>query len=275
MSKYSDLSPCPFCGSDVEMCDFKGAATFFSCENEECGAVMYFDYGKIVRSADEAKRAYNRRSSCGAFTYILMGASVLLILLVLFCMLFVTERDKTDVSRETLFTSSTMQPAPDPEPAAVWYVDAAAADRPATEYANRLYTDADAEALARMAWGECRGVEALDGISADYQKAAAMWCALNRYDAGFEDSIAEIVAAPKQFHGYDPEHPLDDELLALAYDVLDRWQEEKAGAADVGRVLPAEYLFFVGDGENNYFSTEYGSGVYYTWSLPDVYAEEG
>ena len=147
--------------------------------------------------------------------------------------------------------------------------NAAAASSPA------LYTDADAVALAQMAWGECRGVDALSAegvtVSGTYQKAAAMWCVLNRYDAGAGESIVDVVAAPRQFHGYDPEHPISEELLALAYDVLDRWQAEKAGAADVGRTLPAEYLFFVGDGSNNYFSAEYGSGVYYAWELPDVY----
>ena len=140
-----------------------------------------------------------------------------------------------------------------------------------------LYTDADAQALAQMAWGECRGVGALAAddktISGTYQKAATMWCVLNRYDAGFEDSIVEVAAAPYQFHGYSAGNPVDEELLELAYDVLERWQAEKNGGANAGRILPAEYLFFVGDGEHNYFSADYHSGIYYAWELPDVYAE--
>lgn len=140
-----------------------------------------------------------------------------------------------------------------------------------------LYTDADAEALARMAWGESRGVEPLTvngcTVSRKCQQAAAMWCALNRYDAGFEDSIAAVVAAPRQFHGYAADHPLDDELLALAHDVLERWERERLHGGEVGRVLPAEYLFFVGDGENNHFAAEWRSGIYYAWTLPDVYEE--
>lgn len=270
MSKHNGLSPCPFCGHDVEMCDFKGAATFFSCKNPDCEAVMYFDHGKIRRTARAAVRAFNTRASCGAFTYVLMGAAIMLIVAVLFSMIFVTERAES-VSRETIPTQTVIeeQAADDP----------AGADTEAAGYAARLYTDADAVALAQMAWGECRGVADLvaDGgnISAEYQQACAMWVVLNRYDAGFRgDSIAEIISAPYQFHGYDPEHPISDELLALAYDVLDRWQEEKSGAADVGRVLPAEYLFFVGNGDHNNFTVEYGKGEYYAWTLPDPYVEE-
>lgn len=270
MSKYSELSPCPFCGHEVELCDFKGAATFFSCKNSECAAVMYFDGGHVKRSTRAAVRAFNTRASCGTFTYILIGAAITLIAAVLFSMLFVTERAE-NVSHETYAPQTKIE-----ERAAD---DLAGVDKEAEGYAARLFTDADAETLAQMAWGECRGVADLTAgggiVSAEYQQACTMWAVLNRYDAGFDgDSIAEIVTAPKQFHGYSAAHPVSEELLALAYDVLERWQAEKTGAADVGRVLPAEYVFFVGDGENNYFCTEYGSCVYYTWELPDPYVEE-
>lgn len=156
-------------------------------------------------------------------------------------------------------------------PAAVEYAQEA--------YAPMLYTHADAQALAQMAWGECRGVGDLvtaDGrtITGTCQKAATMWVALNRYDAGFEESIVDVVAAPYQFAGYNPEHPIDEELLDLAHDVLARWSAEQCGSTDVGRVIPADYLWFVGDGKHNHFSNDYRSGVYYTWRLFDVYKGE-
>lgn len=139
------------------------------------------------------------------------------------------------------------------------------------------YTDADAVALAQMAWGECRGVGRLlaagSDVSPKCQQAAAMWVALNRYDAGFEDSIIGVVSARKQFVGYDPEHPVDAELLALSYDVLERWNAEKNGDDAVGRVLPADYFWFHGDGKHNHFQNEYRSGRSYTWELPDIYAD--
>lgn len=192
----------------------------------------------------------------------LLGHAIALALL--FCLLVVTERAE-NVSRETMVSQNAEQAAELPEE-----------ETQAAEIVPLPYSHADAEALARMAWGESGGVGDLmtDGkiVSADYQKAATMWCGLNRYDAGYAGSIFDVIAANKQFHGYDPAHQIDEELLALAYDVLDRWAAERSGAADVGRVLPAEYLYFVGDGKHNYFTAEYGSGIYYAWTLPDVYA---
>ncbi len=156
-------------------------------------------------------------------------------------------------------------PSPDPEP----LPDPEPVELP------KLYTDADAVALAQMAWGECRGVESLwiDGreISGEYQQAAAMWCALNRYDAGYEESIFAVIAAPDQFHGYAASNPVDDGLLELAYDVLERWNMERSGCEDVGRVLPADCHWFGGDGEHNYFRDAYIGGNRYDWSLPDAY----
>lgn len=262
------ISPCPFCGHEVERLSCGRA---FRCTNGKCDALIVFDNARYTDAG--ALRAYNTRASCGGFTYALMGAALVLIVIVLTLALSVTERAE-NVSRETYASQTqTEQAAAEEQPQTARLIE-----YPAEEYANRLYTDADAQALAQMAWGESRGVASLSAgggtVSPECQQAAAMWCVLNRYDAGFAgDSIAEIVSAPRQFHGYAAEHPVDEGLLALAYDVLDRWQAEKLGAADVGRVLPAEYLFFVGDGNNNHFTAEYGSGVYYTWELQDVYAE--
>ena len=100
-----------------------------------------------------------------------------------------------------------------------------------------------------------------------------MWSVLNRYDAGFEDSIIEVVAAPSQYHGYNAGHPVDEELLELAYDVLDRWNAERNGADDVGRVLPPDHMWFHGDGRHNHFRDKYRGGTRYAWELPDVYAD--
>lgn len=165
------------------------------------------------------------------------------------------------------------QPAPEPVPSP----DPLISPTPEPEPVElpKLYTDADAVALAQMAWGECRGVESLwiDGreISGKYQQAAAMWSALNRYDAGYEESIFAVIAAPDQFHGYAASNPVDDELLALAYDVLERWNMERSGCEDVGRVLPEDCHWFHGDGKYNYFRNAYIGGERYDWSLPDVY----
>lgn len=97
-----------------------------------------------------------------------------------------------------------------------------------------------------------------------------MWCVLNRCDA-YGKSVIEVVTAPKQFQGYNPNNPVWDDLVALSEDVLSRWYREKDGEESVGRVLPAGYLWFTGDGKRNHFRNEYKGGEVWDWSLPSPY----
>ena len=83
--------------------------------------------------------------------------------------------------------------------------------------------------LAKMVWGEARGV------ASDTEKAACVWCVLNRVDQGY-GSITTVVTAPYQFIGYDADNPIDDEIKALCEDVLTRWYAEKDGETNTGRV---------------------------------------
>ena len=134
----------------------------------------------------------------------------------------------------------------------------------------RLYSDEDAIALAKLAWGEARGVPDLKihgrVISTRTQQAAVMWTVLNRFDAGYEESILEVITAKNQFHGYSEEHPVEEELLELAYDVLGRWNAEKHGET-VARELPSGYLWFRGDGVWNHFRNAYKNGNEWDWSI--------
>ena len=53
---------------------------------------------------------------------------------------------------------------------------------------------------------------------------------------------------------------------------IERDTREKTGAADVGRVLPDDYIYFTGDGNRNYFTAEWSSSaVEYDWALPSPY----
>ena len=64
-----------------------------------------------------------------------------------------------------------------------------------------------------------------------------------------------------QREGYSPEHPLWPELMDVAERVLTLHHREQLGIS-VPRVLGREYLWFSGDGVQNYFRCEYkGSGV--------------
>ena len=134
----------------------------------------------------------------------------------------------------------------------------------------RLYSDEDAIALAKLTWGEARGVPDLKihgrVISTRTQQAAVMWTVLNRFDAGYEESILEVITAKGQFHGYSEEHPVEEELLELAYNVLDRWNAERHGETVV-RELPSGYLWFHGDGTWNWFRDAYKNGNEWNWSV--------
>ncbi len=126
------------------------------------------------------------------------------------------------------------------------------------------WSEEEVTVLAKMVWGEARGVPS------DTEKAACVWCALNRVDHGY-GTLVTVVTTPYQFVGYDADNPVDDEIEALCEDVLSRWYAEKDGEADVGRVLPSDYLWFTGDGKRNHFRNTYRGGQIWDWSLPTPY----
>ena len=112
------------------------------------------------------------------------------------------------------------------------------------------FTDADVVAVAKMLYGESRG------CSINNQQKA-VWCVLNRVDdERYPDSIIEVLSQSGQFRGYNPNHPVWDDLTAVAEDVLTRWSLEKQGVA-VNRELPKSYLYFTGTGRENIFREEF------------------
>lgn len=126
---------------------------------------------------------------------------------------------------------------------------------------------ADVEMLAKLIWGEARG------IPSTTEKAAVVWCVLNRVDSPkYPDTVTEVVTQNHQFVGYKASNPATEEFMEIARDVLVRWHSEKNGTSDVGRVLPKDYLYFTGDGARNYFTAEWSSSAAeYGWTLPSPY----
>lgn len=151
-----------------------------------------------------------------------------------------------------------------------------AEEKPATgaEY-EKLYTEQDVIAMAQMVYGEGWVTQS------DTEMSWIMWCVCNRFCSGdpfYRDceSLYDIITQyygtnSQQFHGYDPSNPVEERLVNLARDVLDRWSAEKQGATDVGRTLPAECLYFWGDGQHNYFTTEWQGGIEYDGHLGTPY----
>lgn len=126
--------------------------------------------------------------------------------------------------------------------------------------------EAEVEMLARLIWGEARGVPS------DTHKAAVVWCVLNRVDdPRFPDTVLEVLEAPYQFAGYSADYPVLPELATLAADVLIRYHAERDGGTNVGRVLPVEYLYFTGDGRNNHFTIGWKDAETWDWCLQNPY----
>lgn len=125
----------------------------------------------------------------------------------------------------------------------------------------------EVELIGRTIWGEA------EGVKSTAERAAVAWCILNRVDA-YGQTIEEVVTAPGQFYGYRIDGECPQKHLELAADVLRRYYAEKAGEANVGRVLPKEYLYFTGDGQRNHFSAEWRGTSHWNWSLDDPYITE-
>lgn len=145
-------------------------------------------------------------------------------------------------------------------------VELLAEHEPAQTQAN-YYTESDIVMLAKVLYNECGPYGAL---SSDTEKACVVWTVLNRVDA-WNSTIADVITAPNQF-AYKPNTPTQEEHYNLSLDVLQRWNAEKNGETDVGRVLPKDYLWFSGDCKHNYFRNAY-KGNYTKWdySLPTPY----
>lgn len=148
----------------------------------------------------------------------------------------------------------------DAEPQVTQVVNA----EPVQTSSTTITYDEPAIYLAKTVYGEARGCSATE-------QAAVVWCILNRVDA-YGSNIVSVVTAPDQFHGYSAGNPVTDNIYWLVNDVLQRWQNEKAGVSDVGRVLPKEYLYFYGDGVRNHYSTAYRGGNTWDWRLASPYA---
>ena len=121
--------------------------------------------------------------------------------------------------------------------------------------------------LSKTVWGEARGCSKTE-------QAAVVWCILNRADSALRcmpDTIIGVITQKNQFAGYRESFSVMDDIRVLVIDVLTRWEMEKAGEPDVGRVLPKDYLYFTGDGTQNRFRTEYQGGETWDWTLESPY----
>lgn len=86
-----------------------------------------------------------------------------------------------------------------------------------------------------------------------------------------DSTIYDTVRSPAQF-AFSEETEVADELLELSYDVLNRWNLEKNGKKNVGRVLPEDYLYFESYNGHNHFRNSYSEKqVTWDYSLDSPY----
>lgn len=128
------------------------------------------------------------------------------------------------------------------------------------------HTQEEVVMIAKVIRAESGGIWSLT------EQACVAWTILNHADT-FGVSISEAIV-PGRF-AYSVGTPTYDcfgrDLIALAQDVVDRWEREKAGETDVGRVLPKDYLWYHGDGSHNYFRNQYSGGTRWNYSLKSPY----
>jgi hypothetical protein len=126
---------------------------------------------------------------------------------------------------------------------------------------NLTVTNYEVEIIAKTVYGEARGLST-------FEQSMVVWCILNRVDNGtWGKTITSVASNKTQFHGYSKNHPVTSEIKSLVEDVIYRWQIEKLCVGDVGRTLPAKYLYFHAEGGHNIFTTSWTSnGERYDWS---------
>lgn len=151
----------------------------------------------------------------------------------------------TPVPTETPTVTPTPEPTPTPE--------------------VKYYTEDEVVMVAKVLYDECRG------IASDTEKACVVWTICNRVDAGYGSTITHVITASGQF-AYRYYAPVWDELYALAENVLMRWNHEKNGVLNVGRVLPKDYMWYSGDGRHNHFRNHYNAAYgYWDYSIESPY----
>ena len=108
---------------------------------------------------------------------------------------------------------------------------------------NLCFSEQDVIAVAKMLWGEARGC-----ALADKQNCVRTVC--NRCDdARYPNTPYAVVTQRSQYYGYSASNPVDDELYAIAEEILTDWSLRKWGFECEWNY----YNSFSGNGTSNYF----------------------
>lgn len=111
------------------------------------------------------------------------------------------------------------------------------------------YSSYEVDLVAKTVWGEARGCSR-------EEQMLVVWCICNRADAG-NKSIEEVVTAPRQFHGYHDDNPVEPAIASVVEEVLEAWARGEEALVLPPYATTSEYLFFRGDGRHNWFREVY------------------
>lgn len=107
------------------------------------------------------------------------------------------------------------------------------------------YTSEEITLVCQTVYGEARG------CSKEEQQLVA-WCICNRADYS-GTSVEQVVTANRQFHGYDPENPVTEEIFENVTEVLEAWSRNEEALVYEPYATTTEYRYFFGDGRHNWY----------------------
>ena len=111
------------------------------------------------------------------------------------------------------------------------------------------YTSEEITLVCQTVYGEARGCS-------KEEQQLVVWCICNRADCS-GTSVEQVVTADRQFHGYDPENPVTEEIFENVTEVLEAWSRNEEALVYEPYATTTEYRYFYGDGRHNWYREEW------------------
>ena len=111
------------------------------------------------------------------------------------------------------------------------------------------YTSEEVTLVCQTVYGEARGCS-------KEEQQLVVWCICNRADYS-GTSVEQVVTADRQFHGYDPENPVTEEIFENVTEVLEAWSRNEEALVYEPYATTTEYRYFSGDGRHNWYREEW------------------
>lgn len=111
------------------------------------------------------------------------------------------------------------------------------------------YTSEEITLVCQTVYGEARG-------GSKEEQQLVVWCICNRVDYSGA-SVEQVVTANRQFHGYDPENPVTEDIFENVTEVLEAWSRNEEALVYEPYATTTEYRYFSGDGRHNWYREEW------------------